>query len=220
MSVPCGIFSHYLKLLLCVLKFQNPSNAPPLWPETKRLGKYGETLIYIIFLLALSLPIHHIHTCFLIHLQHLFHLSMQVRKPLLRNIGDVRLFLNPTQLWRSWVAYRWPKCFVGFLHRACICEWVWRACIKKAFLWKEPRRAVWPPWKWMMHLFSAHSQPHLTCYLLQWRVRIWSTLISPFFLCSYCLPFGGFTLTNPCWWESGVCGGIASIHARRRIIRF
>lgn len=41
MSVPCGIFSHYLKLLLCVLKFQNPSNAPLLGPETKDAENTG-----------------------------------------------------------------------------------------------------------------------------------------------------------------------------------
>lgn len=81
--------------------------------------------------------------------------------------------------------------------------WVWHACIKKkkkkAFLWKEQRRAVWPQWKWMMHLFPAHPKSHLTCYLLYWRVRIWSTLVSSFFICSYCPPFVGFALTNHCW---------------------
>lgn len=96
-------------------------------------------------------------------------------------------FFNLTQLWRSWVAYRWPKCFVGFLQGACMREWVWRACIKKAFLWKEQRRAVWPQWKWMIRLFPAHLQPHLTCYLLYWRVRIWGVLVSSFFM--GCLPF-------------------------------
>jgi len=40
-------------------------------------------------------------------------------------------FFNLTQLWRSWVACRWPKCFVGFLQGACMREWVRCACIKK-----------------------------------------------------------------------------------------
>ena len=66
--------------------------------------------------------------------------------------------------------------------------WVSAVCMykkekkkKKAFLWKEQRRAVWPPWKWMMHLFPAHPQPHRTCYLLYWRVRLWRTLGSSHF---------------------------------------
>lgn len=53
MSVPCGIFSHYLKLLLCVLKFQNPSNALPLWAwkqKTPKKKKYRKALVSITFL--------------------------------------------------------------------------------------------------------------------------------------------------------------------------
>ena len=40
-------------------------------------------------------------------------------------------FFNLMQLWRSWVACRWPKCFVGFLQGACMCEWAQCTCIKK-----------------------------------------------------------------------------------------
>lgn len=42
----------------------------------------------------------------------------------------------------------------------------------------------------MMHLFPAHPQPHHTCYLLYWRVRLWRTLGSSrfrfFFLPTLC----------------------------------
>lgn len=42
----------------------------------------------------------------------------------------------------------------------------------------------------MMHLFPAHPQPHHTCYLLYWRVRLWHTLGSSrfrfFFLPTLC----------------------------------
>lgn len=133
MSVPCGIFSHYLKLLLCVLKFQNPSNALPLWPKTKRLPKYGETLICIIFLLACFLSLSYpsyTYLCFNASPSLLF-ICLCGYISHCWGISEMSGFFNLTQLWRSWVAYRWPKCFVGFLEGARKCEWVWRACIKK-----------------------------------------------------------------------------------------
>lgn len=81
---------------------------------------------------------------------------------------------NLTQLWRSWVAYTWPERFVGFLQGMCMREWVWCACIKKAFLWKEKRRAARPPWEWMMHLFPAHPPSpvsHVIYYIGGWESR-------------------------------------------------
>lgn len=149
-----------------------------------------------------------------------FHLSM-------RNIGYVGLI----KILLNFEEAEWPLGDQNALLASCredAC--VSAACMykkkrrkkKEAFLWKEQRRAVWPQWKWMMHLFSAHPQPHLTGYLLYRRVRVWSTLVSSFFICSYCLPFEGLILTNPCWLGGGGrcgCKGITSIHARR-IIRF
>lgn len=108
-------------------------------PETKRLQKYREPLICIRFLRALSLPIHHIHACFLIHPQALFFICLCRYINRCWGILEMSGFFNLTQLWRSWVAYRWPKCFVGFLPGVCMREWVWRACIKKKLFSEKSR---------------------------------------------------------------------------------
>lgn len=168
MSVPCGIFSHYLKLLLCVLKFQNPSNALPLWaPKQKTKKKYRKPLVSITFLHTPAFSLHPSSPYMFLNTSPKppFHLPMQVHE--LPAEGDWRcravlILLNSEEA-------EWPlhdqNALLASHREMCMRAWVRCACIKKGFFffWKETRRAVRPPEEWMMHLFP---QPRLTRYLL------------------------------------------------------
>ena len=122
-------------------------------------------------------------------------------------------FFNLIQLWRSWVACRWPKCFVGFLQGACMREWVRCACIKKekkSFSLERAEKGSVTSMKVNDASFPCppSAPSHMLFIILEGETGApWDLPISDSF---FCLLFAGFTLTNPCWLEWGGCeeGGL------------
>lgn len=130
MSVPCGIFSHYLKLPLCVLKFQNPSNAPPLWLKQRALKTWGEPPLCIIPLRALSLSLSYpscpsmgFNSCS----QPPFLLSM-------RNLSAIGLF----KILLNFEEAEWPLDDQNALLASCGGE---HACVSVACMYKKKKKS-------------------------------------------------------------------------------
>lgn len=181
MSLPCGIFSHYLKLLLCVLKFQNPSKAPTTMgtetKDSKKKKKYNKALVSIKFLHTPAFSPHPSspYMFFNASPKPPFHLPMQVQELPAEEDWRCRAVL----ILRNSEGAEWPlhdQNALSASRRDCACVSECGVHVfkkkKRLFLWKEKRRAVRPPWERMMHLFPAHPQPRLTRYLLYWRLRI------------------------------------------------